>query len=119
MSELRKQLVKLAHENPELRKHLVPILKQAASITYQAETLLYNTQQGDMSQRWKRTVNAFKSGGIDLGRFLRTAANILKIQAGGRSAYRGVDQDIAQIIQFLEEKADMQDWTALYDVSFK
>jgi len=119
MSELRDKVIKLAKENPELRKDLVPLLKQAAVMTYQAETLLYNTQQGDLSQRWKRTVNALKSGGIDLAKFLRTAANILKMQAGGRAAYRGVDQDIAQISKFLEERANMQDWTVLYDVSFK
>jgi hypothetical protein len=29
---LRKELTKLAHENPELRKHLVPLLKEAAAV---------------------------------------------------------------------------------------
>jgi hypothetical protein len=31
MSTLRKALIKLAHEKPELRKHLVPLLKQAGN----------------------------------------------------------------------------------------
>jgi hypothetical protein len=116
---LRDKLVRLAHDNPKLRKHLVPILKQAAAMTYRAETLLFDTQQGDLSQRWKRAVNAFKRGNIDLARFLRTAANIIKDQAGGRAAYPGADKDIAQILPFLEERANMEDWTVLYDVSWK
>jgi len=33
MSELRKKVVKLAKENPELRKHLLPILKESSEVT--------------------------------------------------------------------------------------
>ena len=31
MSDLRDKLIKLAHENPELRKHLLPLVKEAGS----------------------------------------------------------------------------------------
>ena len=31
MSDLRDKLIKLAHENPELRKHLLPLVKEASS----------------------------------------------------------------------------------------
>jgi hypothetical protein len=33
MSELRKKVIKLAHDNPKLRPHLLPLLKEAATAT--------------------------------------------------------------------------------------
>ena len=30
MSDLRKKVIKLAHSKPELRKHLIPLLREAA-----------------------------------------------------------------------------------------
>ena len=40
MSDLRKNLIRLAHENPELRPALLPVLKQAGSPVFSLEVTL-------------------------------------------------------------------------------
>lgn len=52
---IRKKLVRLAYEKPELRPHLVPLLKKAAkTVTPEARPFRKTKKAAPVVQRWKR-----------------------------------------------------------------
>lgn len=60
MSNLRNKLIRLAHDKPELRAHLLPILKEARGKKYEVETWCVGTtdygDEGDVStDHWYRS----------------------------------------------------------------
>ena len=54
MSSLREELVKLAQENPDLRKHLLPILREAAGMTWEIDPKSKGNVGRDPNLAYKR-----------------------------------------------------------------
>jgi hypothetical protein len=74
MSDLRKKLIKLAHENPKLRKHLVPILKQGAG-------------EGTWGIHWVVAASGFLDGiGKKVARYLSPVYVAIDDQSYGRAS---------------------------------
>ena len=51
---LRQEIVKLARENPELRKHLLPILREAAGMTWDVDPKSKGRPGSDPNLAYKR-----------------------------------------------------------------
>lgn len=78
MSDLRKELVKLAHDVPEMRKHLLPILKEA-SVPGTVEGFLF-ALAGWITQ-YDQKLSARQPSNYRLGIFLGAVQNTRKTLA--------------------------------------
>jgi len=62
MSELRKRVIRLAHSQPELRPHLLPLLKEAQGgrPVPLTEDELYDVMEGSHVEKWDFNTDRWK-----------------------------------------------------------
>ena len=90
MAFLRQSLIRIAHKNPETRKHLVPLLRRTAS-----PTVFAGANKRSVMFWLEYPINSSTSGTHRVMKFLQDADQILRSIA--RKAYTGNTEQAAEI----------------------
>ncbi|MFA6235397.1 MAG: hypothetical protein WC824_14570 [Bacteroidota bacterium] len=90
MTDLRKELVKLAKENPEMRKHLVPILKTATTINFTPSTTAVKLIEYFMIELARAVIEVKNWGNVDIGSDSDMSGAWSEFQSPGDIAFNSI-----------------------------
>ena len=110
---LREKLIRLAHENPELREHVLPLLKEASVSYLEVETI------NDLTDRNDHTGAALLLCEVlGLKRQAKVLHHIKEIHSTLRhmpSSLSDFQYDIMKPVYNVAKKTKLEDGTSLYD----